>query len=134
MSFAAKLVAYSVAASAALALSPVLINAEPVTIEYGSVKHDSAKAKELWGDVLPNVDMQGDNPPSVFVADVGGGITVSVMYASNQCSMTNCPIRVFEHGEKIQDVMGCINLAEHQVSESRQAMVACNDVILFNRK
>ncbi|MCV9963600.1 hypothetical protein OIU34_17005 [Pararhizobium sp. BT-229] len=134
MSFAAKLVAYSVAASAALALSPVLINAEPVKIEYGSVNLDSAKAKELWGDILPNVEMAGDQPPSIFVAKAGDGLEISLIYASNMCSMDKCPIRVFEGGVKIEDTMGCYNITEHKLAESERAMVACDDVILINRK
>jgi hypothetical protein len=134
MSFAAKLLAYSVAASAALAISPVLINAGPVTIEYSSVEPDSAKAKELWGDVLPNVTMQGGQKPSVFVARTPGGLEISLLYGSNQCSNTSCPIRVFEDGAKIEDTMGCYNIAEHSLAESETAMTACDEVILIHRK
>lgn len=134
MSFAAKLVAFSVATSVGLALSPVLINAEPIKIEYESVKPDSAKAKELWGDILPDVEMAGDKQPSVFVAKTDDGLEISLIYASNMCSMDKCPIRVFEDGVKIEDTMGCYNITEHQLAESRSAMVACDDVILINRK
>jgi hypothetical protein len=134
MSFAAKLAAFSVATSAALATSAVLLTAEPVKIEYESVKPDSAKAKELWGDILPNVEMAGGQPPSVFVAKTGDGLEISLIYASNMCSMDKCPIRVFEEGIKIEDTMGCYNVTEHQLAESRRAMVACDDVILINRK
>jgi hypothetical protein len=134
MSFRAKLVAYSVAVSAALVASPVLINAEPVKLEYSSVKPDSPKAKELWGDILPSVEMAGDQPASVFVAKAGHGLEISLIYASNMCSMDKCPIRIFEDGVKIEDTMGCYNVTAHSLAESERAMVACDDVILINRK
>lgn len=133
MSFSVKLMAYSAAASVLLATSPVLI-AEPVTLEYQSVQPDSAKAKQLWGDILPNVVMAGDQPASVFVADAGDGLEVSLIYASNMCSMDKCPIRVFENGEKIEDTMACYNITEHQLAESRSALSACDEVILINHK
>lgn len=133
MSFSVKLMAYSAAASVLLATSPVLI-AEPIKLEYASVEPDSAKAKALWGDVLPNLEMAGDQPPSIFVANAGEGIEISLVYASNQCSMNKCPIRVFENGVKIEDTMACYNISEHQVAESRRAMTACDEVILIDRK
>ena len=132
MSFSVKLMAYSAAASVLLATSPVLI-AEPVTLNYASVTPDSPKAKELWGDILPNVEMAGDQPASVFVADAGDGITVSLIYASNMCSMDKCPIRVFDNGVKVEDEYACYNITQHQIAESRSAMTACDEVILINR-
>lgn len=132
MSFSVKLMAYSAAASVLLATSPVLV-AEPIVLSYQSVSPETAKAKELWGDVLPNAEMIGDQPPSVFVADAGDGIEVSLVYASNMCSMDKCPIRVFDHGEKIEDTMACYNIQQHQIAESRTALSACNEVILINR-
>jgi hypothetical protein len=133
MNFKAKLIGYSAAASIALAYSPVLI-AEPIVLNYTSVEHTSEKAKELWGDILPNVEMQGNQPPSIFVADAGEGVEITLMYASNQCSMDKCPIRAFENGVKIEDTMGCYNVTEHQIAESRSAMTACDEVIVFSRK
>ncbi len=133
MSFRLKLMAYSAATSVILATSSILV-ADQITLSYESVEPDSSKAKELWGDVLPNVVMQGDQPPSVFVAQAGDGLEISLIYASNQCSMDKCPIRVFDKGEKIEDTMGCYNITEHHLSESRTAMAACDDIILIHRK
>ena len=134
MTFAAKMMLYSAAASAMLAASPVLLTAEPVKLEFSSVAADSGKAADLWGDVLPNVVMQGEDAPSVFVADAGEGLEVSVLYASNQCSLSDCPVRAFRGGEKVADEMGCINLAEYTVAESRTAMAACGEVFIFKAK
>lgn len=142
MNFSAKLAMYSVATSLALAPSATM-QASPVRLEYRSVAPDSERAKELWGDRLDGATMmsgedgEGMSNPSVFVAEVerdGVKLTVTTIYASNMCNMENCPIRVFENGEIIEDTFGCYNITEHSMAESLRAMETCGQLILIDRK
>jgi hypothetical protein len=135
MSFTAKLLAYSAATSIALASSPVL-NAANVELEYKDFPITSQVAKDLWGDHL--ADAQNTNgEPSVAVATVnknGVVLKLTMLFAENECTSEECPMRVYEDGVKIMDFTTCRNISTHAIAESARAMVSCGEVILLDRK
>lgn len=135
MSFAAKLVAYSAAASVLMASSPIMY-ASNVTLDYKDYSFDTEIAKRTWGDQLSAAKSSG-SAPAVSVATInvdGHKMEFAVLFAESMCSNTECPIRVFEDGEMILDAMTCRDISSHAVSESARAMVSCGEVLLIDRK
>ena len=155
MKFKTKLAAYSAATSILLGASAVLTpslsaslkvigvspmftpptNTHSFNLEYNDIPIDSELAKKLWADKIDGIEMMSGEP-TVFVANFESDdriITVSLLYASNQCSMSSCPIRIFDNDEMIIEKMACSNITEHIVSTSKKVMAACDDVILISR-
>ncbi len=138
MNFKTKIAAYSAAASVILGASVILsapTTASSFNLQYKDIPIESTQAEKLWGDRLDGLETMSLEP-TIFVADFMDGdtkITISLLYASNQCNMDSCPIRIFDGDKLMLEEMGCYAITEHTVASSMTAMAACDKVLLIDR-
>ena len=132
MNFRQKLLAYSAAVTAAVALAPQAHSGE-VQLSYERHAVGSGAVESYWKDMEDLYVQHGELEPAVLVAEfeASGGrrLTVSVLASMGACGLNECPVRIFEGGEKIADFHACSNTDFHAVNDTGSLFLACDAII-----
>lgn len=130
MNFRQKLLAYSAAVTAAIAVAPD-IHAGESSMDFKIYPVTSEYVREYWPDYEEMLVKHGELEPAVWVARVGEGdkaLTVTTLSGAGACGIRQCPVRVFREGKMVADLWVCSNANTYAVNGTGSVFFACDEV------